>query len=149
MGFHSNHLWCSFLHTYHHSGMSHHSRTRTFLDHFHWVIHLQHQLVAFVNSRVWPSTVELTVNSSVKIILSDLGSTCNVMLSPAVLMLLVDWDQYFTVLTTQSLVITPAQFLREQDTGISLPHSPPTVLHRILSQSLSLPQQLTFQLRTS
>ena len=39
------------------------------------------------------------------------------MLSPAVLMLLVDWDQYFTVLITQSLVITPAQFLR--DTGIS------------------------------
>ena len=41
------------------------------------------------------------------------------LLSPAVLTLLVDWDQYFTVLITQSLVITPAQFSIEQDTGIS------------------------------
>ena len=40
------------LQTYRHSSMSHHSRTRTFLDHFHWVIYPQHQLVAFVNSRV-------------------------------------------------------------------------------------------------
>ena len=61
----------------------------------------------------------LTVNSGVKIILSDLGSTCNVLLSPAVLTLLVDWDQYITVLITQSLVVTPAQFFIEQDTGIS------------------------------
>ena len=109
--------------------------TRTFLDRFHWVIYLQHLLVAFVNSRVWPSTVLavsvsscivptiisdparvskhelLTVSTGVKIILSDLGSTCNVLLSPAVLTLLVDWDHYFTVLITQSLVVTLAQFV--------------------------------------
>ena len=47
----------------------------------------------------------LTVSTSVKIILADLGS--NVLLSPAVLTLLVDWDQYFTVLIIQSLVVTP------------------------------------------
>ena len=45
----------------------------------------------------------LTVSTGVKIILADLGSTCNVLLSPAVLTLLVDWDQYFTVLIIQSL----------------------------------------------
>ena len=61
----------------------------------------------------------LAVSTGVKIILADLGSTYNVLLSPAVLMLLVDWDQYFTVLITQSLVVTPVQFFREQDTGIS------------------------------
>ena len=79
------------------------------LDRVHWVIYLQHQLVAFVDSRVWPSTVDavsvsscigptvindparvpghviLTVSTSVKIILADLGST-----APAVLTLLVD-----------------------------------------------------------
>ena len=66
----------------------------------------------------------LTVSTGVKIILADLGSTCNVLLSPAVLTLLVDWDQYFTVFIIQSLVVTPAQFGREQDTGIShIPHS--------------------------
>ena len=65
----------------------------------------------------------LAVSTGVKIILSDLGSTCNVLLSPAVLTLLVDWDQYFTVLITQSLVVTPAQFVGEQDTRIShIPH---------------------------
>ena len=109
------------------------------LDRVHWVIYLQHQLVAFVDSRVWPSTVVavsvsscikptvindparvpehefLTVSTDVKIILADLGSTCSVLFSPA----LVDWDQYFTVLFIQSLVVTPAQFCREQDTGIS------------------------------
>ena len=42
------------------------------------------------------------------------------LLSPVVLTLLADWDQYFTVLITQSLVVTPAQFVREQDTKISL-----------------------------
>ena len=119
----------------------------TVLDRFHWVIYLQHQLVAFVDSRVWPSTVVavsvssyigptvindparvpehefLTVSTGVKVILADLGSTCNVLLSPAVLTLFVDWDQYFTVLIIQSLVVTPAQFFREQDTGIShIPH---------------------------
>ena len=41
------------------------------------------------------------------------------LLSPAGLTLLVDWDQFFTVLITQSLVITPAQFFIEQDTRIS------------------------------
>ena len=116
------------------------------LDRVHWIVHLQHQLVAFVDSRVGPSTVVavsvsscigptviddparvpehqfLTVNTGVKIILSDLGSTCNVLLSPAALTLLVDWDQCFTVLFIQSLVVTPAQFLREQDTG-DLAHS--------------------------
>ena len=104
---------------------------------------MSHRLVAFVDSRVWPSTVDavsvsscigptiiydparvpeheiLTVSTGVKIILADLGSTCNVLLSPAVLTLLVDWDQYFTVLIIQSLVVTPARFVREQDTGIS------------------------------
>ena len=64
----------------------------------------------------------LTVSTGVKIILADLGSTCNVLLSPAVLTLLVDWDQYFTVLFFQSLVATPAQFVREQDTRISHIH---------------------------
>ena len=108
------------LQTYRHSSMSHHSRTRTFLTAFNWVIHLQHQLVAFIDSRVWPSTVEfLTVSTGVKIILADLGSTCNVLLSPVALTLHVDWDQCFTVLFLQSLVITPAQFIVEQDTGIS------------------------------
>ena len=104
---------------------------------------MSHRLVAFVDSRVWPSTVDavsvsscigptiiydparvpeheiLTVSTGVKIILADLGSTCNVLLSPAVLTLLVDWDQYFTVLIIQSLVVTPARFVREEDTGIS------------------------------
>ena len=113
------------------------------LDRVHWVIYLQHQLIAFVDSRVWPSTVVavsvsscigptiindparvpehdiLAISTGVKIILADLGSTYNVLLSPAVLTLLVDWDQYFTVLFIQSLVVTPAQFFREQDTGIS------------------------------
>ena len=118
MDFPSNHLWFSSasLQTNRHSTMSHHSRTRTFLDHFHWVTHLQHQLVAF-NSRV--CCLFLIVNSCMKIILSDLSSTCNVLLSPAVLTLLVDWDQCFTALISQSLVITPAQFFIEQDTGIS------------------------------
>ena len=65
----------------------------------------------------------LAVSTGIKIILSDLGSTCNVVLSPAALTLLADWDQYFTVLITQSLVVTPAQFVREQDRGIShIPH---------------------------
>ena len=113
------------------------------LDRVHWVIYLQHQLVAFVDSRVWQSTVVavsvsscigptivndparvpeheiLAVSTGVKIILADLGSTCNVLLSPAALTLLIDWDQYFTVLFIQSLVVTPAQFFREQNTGIS------------------------------
>ena len=39
--------------------------------------------------------------------------TCNVRTLP------VDWDQYYTVLIIQSLVVTPAQYVREQDTGIS------------------------------
>ena len=103
------------------------------LDRVHWVIYLQHQLVALVDSRVWPSTVDavsvssyigptvindparvpehdiLAVSTGVKTILADLGSTCKVLLSPAALTLLVDWDQYFTVLFIQSLVITPAR----------------------------------------
>ena len=45
------------------------------------------------------------------------------LLSLAVPTLFVDLDQYFTVLITQSLVVTPAQFVREQDTRIShIPH---------------------------
>ena len=81
-------------------------RTRTSLDRFHWVVCLQHQLVAFrrltslltissciattfINDPARVSKQELlAVNSGVKIILSDLGSTCNVLLSPAVLTLL-------------------------------------------------------------
>ena len=69
--------------------------------------------------RAYPSMEFLTVSTGVKIILADLGSTCNVLHSPAVLTLLIDWDQYFTVLVIQSLVVTPAQFFGEQDTGIS------------------------------
>ena len=69
------------------------------LDRVHWVIYLQHQLVAFVDARVWPSTVVavsvsscigptvindparvpehefLTVSTGVKIILADLISS--------------------------------------------------------------------------
>ena len=129
LGFPWNHLWCSSasLQTYRLLSMSQHSRTRTFLDRFHWVIYLQRQLVTFrrltslltissciattfINdpARVFKHEI-LAVNSGVKIILSNLGSTCNVLLSPAVLTLLVDWDQYFTVLITQSLVVTPAR----------------------------------------
>ena len=94
------------LQTYSPSSVSHHSRTRTCLDRAHWVVYLQHQLVAFVDSRVWPSIVDavsdsscigpavindpalipehglLTVSAGVKIILADVGSTCNVLLLP-------------------------------------------------------------------
>ena len=35
-------------------------------------------------------------------------------------MLLVDWDQCFTVLFIQSLIVTLAHFLKEQDMGISI-----------------------------
>ena len=86
------------------SSVSHHSRTRTCVDRAHWVVYLQHQLVAFVDSRVWPSIVDAVSDSScigpavindpalipehgllttsVKIILADVGSTCNVLLLP-------------------------------------------------------------------
>ena len=122
------------------SSVSLHSRTQTFLTAFTGSFTCNINSWPFVDSRVWPSTVVavsvsscigptvigdparapehdiLTVSTGVKIIL---GSTCNVLLSPAVLTLLVDLDQCFTVLFIQSLVVTPAQFLIEQDTGIS------------------------------
>ena len=52
-----------------------------------------------------------------RIILADLGSTCNVLPFTGYLTSPDDWDQYFTVWIIQILVATTDQFVVEQDNG--------------------------------